>query len=179
MLENDYEIVDGICFVGATFWTNFDNNNPTSKLIVEDMLNDYRYTYLERYEDMDYLARHSNKPRRITADFIYEKHIESLNYIMQLVDIIKNPIVVITHHPPTLNALNRKHSGNGLDAGFASNYDDLIKSKPNIKAWISGHTHMSHDFMIGETRMISNQCGYFSEKCFPGFKADKVREVEV
>ena len=176
LLENDIEIIDGIMFIGATFWTNFNNNNPIDKLVIQNGLNDYRYTYLERYEDLDYEKRKSNSPRRITADFIYDKHLESLHYIKHAINVSNLPIVIITHHPATLQALNREHSGNELDAGFASDYDDMIKDNPKIKMWISGHTHMSHDFMIGQTRMISNQCGYYTEKSYKIFQP-KIVEI--
>ena len=48
------------------------------------------------------------------------------------------------------------------NASFVSNLDDFIISNKNLILAISGHTHASSDFMLGNTRVVCNPYGYRS-----------------
>lgn len=180
LLENDYVKIDDVIFLGCSLWSNYDKNNAISKIVAKDFMNDYRWIWKVSYEDLPFEERVmvNHRPPVITPDFIYEKHLESLKFIRDHLKLFRdNKVVVITHHPASLQCLNRKHSGNGLDGAFASDYEDLIIDNPQIKAWISGHTHFPVDFKIGETRMVSNPCGYQTEPYIKTFNGDKIIEV--
>lgn len=180
LLENDFVKIDDVIFLGCSFWTNYDKNNPLTMRVAYDFMNDYRWIWRVAYEDLPYEERVivNHKPPVITPEFIYEKHLESLHFIRESCNIFKDrKIVIITHHPASLQCLNRKHSGNGLDGAFSSDYEDFIIANPHIKLWISGHTHHPVDFMVGETRMVSNPCGYRHEPTYSKFQGDKLVEV--
>ena len=68
--------------------------------------------------------------------------------------------VVITHWPPTRKASQGSpHPWDGVSMYFYADIPDVIEAtKPTL--WICGHTHHNVNFMLGETRILSNQGGY-------------------
>ena len=61
-----------------------------------------------------------------------------------------------------------------MSAAYASSLDALVDAlAPAL--WIHGHTHYCVDYLIGSTRVVSNQRGYRDEGI--GFVPDLVIEV--
>lgn len=77
--------------------------------------------------------------------------------------------LVISHHLPSFMNYPKKHQNDPINACFASNLDDFIqKTTPN--AWIFGHHHSNiPSFLIGQTRLYTNQFGYAKFKEGEGF----------
>ena len=77
--------------------------------------------------------------------------------------------MVISHHLPSFLNYPKKHQNDPINAFFASNLDDFIqKTTPN--AWIFGHHHCNiPSFLIGQTRLYTNQFGYAKFKEGAGF----------
>jgi len=44
----------------------------------------------------------------------------------------------------------------------------ILKHQPTL--WIHGHTHDNCDYIVGRTRVLSNQSGYGWEEAYKGFK---------
>lgn len=66
--------------------------------------------------------------------------------------------IVVTHHAPSIQSLNRKRWERPAVAGAATNQESLIlRTRPAL--WIHGHTHDDADYWIGDTRIVSNQRG--------------------
>ncbi len=85
--------------------------------------------------------------------------------------------VVVTHWPPTKEAIHPKFDGNELNPYFINDKEDLVR-EIGAKLWISGHTHEAYDYLIGETRCIGNPTGYSGEMRESRlFRPDKVVEV--
>ena len=87
--------------------------------------------------------------------------------------------VVVTHHAPSFRSCSTKYNPQ-LDSCYASDLDDRVKVwKPAL--WVHSHIHESRDYMIGETRVVSNPRGYdvVGDRSMlnPGFKPDFVVEV--
>ena len=70
--------------------------------------------------------------------------------------------VVITHWPPTLEAIHPKFEGDEMNPYFINDREDLVRAI-GAKLWISGHTHEAFDYHIGTTRCIGNPTGYEGE----------------
>ena len=86
--------------------------------------------------------------------------------------------VVITHWPPTKEAIHPKFDGDELNPYFINDREDLVRAI-GAKLWISGHTHEAYDYRIGAMRCIGNPTGYSGEHRMSGlFRPDKVVEVE-
>jgi predicted phosphohydrolase len=85
--------------------------------------------------------------------------------------------MVISHHLPSFLNYPKKHQNDPINAGFASNLDDFIqKTAPN--AWIFGHHHSNiSPFLIGKTRLYTNQLGYTKFKEGAGFDRSAIIEL--
>ena len=70
--------------------------------------------------------------------------------------------VVITHWPPTLEAIHPKFEGDAMNPYFINDHEDLVRAI-GAKLWISGHTHEAYDYRVGRTRCIGNPTGYQGE----------------
>jgi hypothetical protein len=47
-----------------------------------------------------------------------------------------------------------------MNGGYHSHLEYFIMDHPQIKTWVHGHMHDAVDYMIGETRILSNPRGY-------------------
>ena len=178
VLNRDAVEVDGVVIVGASLWTDFDRANAMTMYDAQAGMNDYRVIGRPLGTDTGKTSGDIHEPfsmyvtPKLTPEFILDEHRKDLSFIRKSLDsnLGKN-VVVVTHHCPSAQSLNRKHSGNGLDGCYYTDLEDMIHSYPNIKAWIHGHTHMSVDYEIGYTRILANQCGYTHENMkFTGAK---------
>ena len=67
----------------------------------------------------------------------------------------------MSHHAPTRQSINSSRSVSTAYA-YANELNCFIEDNPCIKYWFHGHVHDSNDYMIGETRVISNPRGYYN-----------------
>jgi Icc-related predicted phosphoesterase len=82
----------------------------------------------------------------------------------------------VSHHLPSWESVAERYRGDKLSAAFASNLDAIIE-REQPRLWIHGHTHDGFDYMIGETRVLCNPCGYPDDRDNPGFDLRMVVEV--
>lgn len=165
LLECQSEEYEGVLFVGATLWTDCDKGRAFWDL--RQGMNDYRL--ITNY----YPA--TNTYYKLTPEHTAEVHKKTKDYLRQV--LAANPdkqIVVITHHAPTMASIdvNRYGVNNPLNAGYASDISDIILDHPNIKFWIHGHIHTPVDYMVGETRVVSNPRGYHGYDANDEFEPD-------
>lgn len=175
MMENDNVVIEGVRFIGATLWTDYDGGSPLTMRIAYDLMNDYRLIGSQDITDMNYFNRKDN--RKINPEFILNVHKISRDYIRTVAKESQEPVVVFTHHPPSFQSCNSLHSGNNLDGAYATNLSELILETPQIKYWISGHTHMSGYYEIGQCKVLSNQLGYYFEPGYGAFKGTRSFEI--
>jgi Icc-related predicted phosphoesterase len=173
LLEDDHTVIDGVPFIGATLWTDFFKGDPSAMYIAERGMNDFHVIGSMDVDDMTYFNRYQS--RAISPSFVLDVHKKSLEYIDYITNFYKaKDCVVITHHAPTYKSLNSKHSGNSLDAAYASDLSEFILDHGNIKYWIHGHCHMNTDYFVGGCSILSNQRGYKGEDShtlFDGLKS--------
>ncbi len=82
--------------------------------------------------------------------------------------------MIITHHVPTLYNYPELYKTSSLNEAFAVELYDLIEAS-NADAWIYGHHHSNTpDFMIGNTKMLTNQLGYVRSGEHESFINNKV-----
>jgi predicted phosphodiesterase len=148
ILQNDSVEIDGVLFVGGTFWTDFALlGNPDHAMQIAGYgMNDYYRIRKRRYEmrlrPTDTLARHLE-----TREFIARTTREA-------------PIgrtVVVSHHGCVKEAMKAGTESEIISAAYTSDCQGLLE---HVDLWIYGHTHESRDFTIGRTRIISNAKGY-------------------
>jgi len=185
----DKEIVtDGdVMFVGSTLWTDMDNGNERAINNAHDRMNDY--VHIDNSNRMvnykvpsDPLNRNSppvfkTRPGKFSPQASIDEHEHCIGFIRDVVD--DNPtktIVVVGHHAPSLRSLDIAFGRDpAVYPAYASNLDDFIRARPQIKLWTHGHIHCPQDYMIGQTRIVSNPRGYIGyENCANNFNLKTV-----
>lgn len=152
-LENDAVVIDGVRFIGATLWTDFQlYGNPISAMeAAKGLMHDFRV--------IDATA--TDGRGRLQPVQMQQRFQESLAAIQRLVEVpFVGKTVVVTHHLPTEKSVAKKYKGDRCNPAFASNLDEFILQHPQIKFWVHGHTHESCDCMVGTTRILCNPGGY-------------------
>jgi hypothetical protein len=67
------------------------------------------------------------------------------------------------------------YANSPLNPAFALDLDSLIEQS-GVPLWIHGHTHYNVDYVLGSTRVLSNQRGYPDQLC-GGFDPSLVIEL--
>lgn len=142
--------VDGLKIAGTTLWTDMNKENEMAGYAVQRYLADF--TTITDF----------------TIDTWLNLHRRQLKFLED--EIAKGVDVIITHHCPSLESCHLKYKRAEPDTidymvnfGFASHLDALVE-KSGAKIWAHGHTHDPHDYMIGNTRVVCNPCGYPRER---------------
>lgn len=167
-LEDDIEEVAGVLFTGCTLWTDFGlaGDPPMAMLNAAEAMNDFR---LIMAEDMQrFSPEHSRQRHAFSAGVLRERLPRRYHD--------GRPLVVVTHHLPSVRSIAPCYSGNSMNAAFASRLDDLVEGS-GAALWVHGHTHHSMDYLLGETRVLCNPRGYDGDELNPEFKIDLIVEV--
>lgn len=153
LLENECSEYKDVLFVGCTLWTDLNNEDPMTEMIVKNGMNDYQLvTFCDE----------RNNYRRLLPTDTKRVHYKSRKYIETIAQNNKDKkIVVITHHAPSFSSIHPMYiRDREMNGGYASNLDNLILDNPNIKVWNHGHVHHKFDYMIGDCRILCNPRGY-------------------
>ncbi len=103
------------------------------------------------------------KTKSIDFDIICKWHQKQVAWLWDLVEKkITKDAVIITHFAPSSKSAST----------FCNNLDQLVKES-GAKLWIHGHTHESCDYMIRNTRVVSNPVGNEST----GYERNKIIEI--
>jgi Icc-related predicted phosphoesterase len=165
VLDNDELIIGNVRFLGTTLWTNFKACGIDKQFKAMN----YCWRNINDFEQIRYLG----------CVFTPEQSRDLHDYnIMWLQKCLSRQFVgktvVITHHAPSLKSCH--HDLDLISAGFVSKLDKLMH-KYRINLWIHGHTHEVDDYMIGKTRVVSNQYGYWGGNEVYKFNPSLVIEV--
>lgn len=170
VLHNDIYELNGVRFVGATLWSDFNlyGHGQQSAFDARKGLNDYRR--IRRPSS-------SGRKRRLRTDDTLGLHIESRRFIRQAIESFEGATVVMTHHAPSERSIPAAYRAAELTPAYASNLELLIKETRPV-LWAHGHVHSNSDYRIGETRVICNPRGYFSaSELNPDFDSGFVVEI--
>lgn len=169
---DDYymDLYDDYLLIGSTLWSNYLNGNPLSQLSASNRMNDFRMIRLE-----------SKNYGKLTPNDCSQWFDESKNYIDVITDAYSDKkVIVMSHHAPSFKSINMSRSDNIYDNGaYASELDEFIMSKENIKLWVHGHTHHVSDYYIGSCRVICNPRGYPNELGIDYYKEYKPTVVSI
>lgn len=154
-LENDAVDIADVRFVGGTLWTDFrifGRRPEVSMSYAQSGMNDFKKI---KYSKTPY-----QKFKPIHA---YGKHLETRNYIAaELRESMGRKTVVVTHHAPSPRSIELAFRHDPLSACYASDLEHLMyETRPAL--WVHGHVHHRNDYVVGETRVVSNARGYPGE----------------
>ncbi len=151
ILENNKFFFEGALFLGCTLWTDFRNGNPYDMNRCQIAMNDYNYIYKEKVPFKTPIgAQDTYDLHKFSRDFLESTLRENRH----------RKTFVLTHHAPTFKSIGRRHQGSDCTGAYASDLSELILDNPQIQAWVHGHTHDSCRYQVGDTWVVSNQCGY-------------------
>jgi predicted phosphohydrolase len=105
-------------------------------------------------------------------------HEQSVTYLeRELNDGGGMPTIVVTHHVPTLLNYPTMYRGSVLTQAFATEMFYFIRNS-EAAFWMYGHHHANvPEFVIGKTKMITNQLGYITHREHGSFRRNAVIEI--
>jgi len=92
------------------------------------------------------------------------------DFIEQSLSKSKEPVLVVTHYPSTLEVLQENFRNKITEYDYAQNLEYMFR--PPVHTWIFGHVHQAHDFKMpysssmtgsGSVRILCNPYGYPNE----------------
>ena len=100
ILEQNHLIIDNICIIGTTMWSNFDNFSPVIMNACQRRMNDF---HIVKYKNRLFTPNDAANIYQHSIDYI--KHILKNN----AENIIRS--VVVTHHAPSFMSVSERYKG--------------------------------------------------------------------
>jgi hypothetical protein len=145
-------VMDGVQFVGATGWHNFD---AAPYLRFDDQV--------QCWQDSINDSRYINWGPDTYGDYrpVLQAALDDAEYIRSAVKHTDLPKVVITHHIPHRNfvKVTNNHTWNLLNGAFLNTELETCMD-PSVKVWCFGHTHFRFDKEQDGVRYVNNARGY-------------------
>lgn len=158
LLDRDEVVLDGVRFLGATLWTDFNLYGPAK---IPDSFVQSRKQVLD-FREIRY------RDRLLIPEDTIDFHREAVRWLARKLDApFAGRTVVITHHAPHPGSIHPRWKDNLVNPAFVS---DLTPLMGKARLWIHGHTHDSFDYEVAGTRVICNPKGYRDEN--RSFQAD-------
>jgi len=163
MHEREILEFDDVRVIMATLWTDMDGNNPVTKMIAHDYMNDYRQIFNVGGNDDSPLQF------RLNVDNTVSDFYKSRDFIF---DEIKNArddgkkILVMTHHAPTRLSISEEFLSSEINGAFVSDLSNEILNIDYELTWIHGHVHQNHKYNLGKSTIICNPHGYQNENSY-------------
>ena len=145
--------VEGVRFIGATLWTDFELDGP-SRTAASHILASRGVS--------DFMGAIRHRGRHFTTWESVERHRSDRAFIereLARAHRASETAVVVTHHAPSPRCVRPWFRDHPFNPAFASNLDPLIERyEPAL--WIHGHMHDPVDERVGKTRILANPAGY-------------------
>lgn len=149
VLDNNLVEIDGVRFLGTSLWF------PATQHAVR---------FEHQWSDFGEISK-LNK-------WVY-KYNQQANRFLE-VELQKGD-VVISHHLPSYKSVHPKFEKDIANCYFVSDAEHhIIEKEP--KLWIHGHTHESCNYILGQSQIICNPCGYIWQPN-PQFNSELVIEI--
>jgi predicted MPP superfamily phosphohydrolase len=161
---------------GGTLWTDYKNNDWFARHAAQDKMNDH--TIISRVSaTINPYGERIGKFLPHDAFVEHSKTLEALQTGLYEWTQIDKKTIVMTHHAPTFMSIHPRFAGDVLNYAYASDLSDFIMDNQNIEYWFHGHTHDTHDYMVGHCRVICNPRGYFDSETNANFNPDFTVEI--
>ena len=158
ILNNSSEYYDGHHFVGLTLWADFKNANQNAMRYAQDCMSDYHCI--------------TKDGKMLTPKDTLQLHDESISWLRQALPMLRGPIIVFSHHAPSLLS-NQGYREAELVGAYCTDLTKLIENHPNLVQWIHGHVHVSSNYNIEQCNVIANPRGYSNYKMNEEFSPNK------
>lgn len=146
------ELRPGVWILGCTLWSDVPDDMHYD---AKTSMNDYRLIFTQG----------EGGPVPLTVKDTNSWHQEDLSWLLATLEEIQDKghkAIVVTHHLPTFELVNRCYKGHPLNCCFASSLDAAIERFQPL-VWICGHSHLANRVTIGRTQLALNPHGYPGE----------------
>lgn len=151
-LDKNGVMIDDVCFVGGTLWTDLNNRCPLTENVIRGSMNDYKEIFYKA------------KNRRFNTMDSLKEHVDTLE-VIKWASIAQERMVVVTHHAPSRQSIAPHYKDDHyMNGAYASSLEEIMYNHPQIKLWVHGHIHHPVDYIVNETRVVSNPRGYSSHE---------------
>ena len=141
ILRRDAVTIGGQRFIGATLWFG---DVPAARIRAKSWV-DFRRT-------------------PASALWIWDESKQDRAYLMTNV---QAGDIVVTHHLPLYRSLDPRFlprdGGMGDNCFYLHDMSELFGTTRSPFLWVHGHTHITQDYMAGDTRVVCNPWGYRGE----------------
>lgn len=174
-LEGESVTLEGVRFLGATLWTDFElfGLDKKSQAMSESarLMNDFHLIRTRPLPAERTMVGPRGSPWKLNPAHTLRRHRETLAWLqneLPLGDAEKT--VVVTHHLPSGRSVAPQFEKEILSAIYASNLPQDVLMGAAV--WIHGHAHTSFDYQIGDressARVVCNPRGYPLSRLRPG-----------
>lgn len=163
-LNQDTVEIDGIRFVGVTRWCDFDLYGADGR---EAAMGAAR-AYLKGMGTTRY-------GKLFDPVAVRQVGLEQRAWLSETLSTpFTGRTVAITHFGPSARSADPRYGLVNGTASFCNADDDLIE---RADLWIHGHLHCSHDYLVGQTRVLCNARGFADRGEHRDFIPDLIVEV--
>lgn len=165
-LERESLVLQGVRFLGTTLWADFEalakaESDPRRKDKAIDKAMRAANFYLQRNTSI-----RGGEP--LMAPGWRELGLACQHWLRQaLAEPFDGPTIVVTHFAPSLRSADPRYGITPGTAGFCNELDELLGQ---ADAWMHGHLHCPHDYLVHGCRVLSNALGYASKGEQEGFR---------
>lgn len=166
-LQNDSVVIDGVRFLGATLWTDFELDHSSYEYAMaqaKQRMNDYRYICRAPMQSFD------------PIDAKCEHHTSKEFFARSIDEEFNGDTVIISHHGVSRKSIAPEYVHDSTNPAYVSNLDDFV-AWTKAKVWFHGHIHASFDYVLGETRVLTNPRGYVRHDVNVNFDPNKIVEI--
>lgn len=144
LVENVTVQKEGLRLIFSTLWGHV---SPEQGWYVERNMSDFQWI--------------KDRGHRFSSESFNSLHARSLSFISSALQAPREgKTIVVTHHVPTFFHYPPEYRESRLNPVFAVELFDLIEGC-GADCWIYGHHHRNiPEFLIGTTRLLTNQLGY-------------------
>lgn len=168
LLDGNEQVIDGVRFLGATLWTDFELSIETPEGPVSDvawamktatnLLNDYALVRTVDVSAERGTWRYKQGRKLQAADTLRIHQAQRAWLYEKLSGPFAGPTVVVTHHAPHRGSLSARYADDWASGAFVTELPDAFFDVPVL--WVHGHTHQKFDYRVRACRVVGNPRGY-------------------
>jgi predicted phosphodiesterase len=180
-LDRETIVIDGVRFVGATLWADFDALALSEKSLTLQMKQREKAFRAANWYLRKFTTLKGGEP--VLADGWREMSLADQSWLRAALERpFDGTTVAVTHFAPSLRSADPRYGLVPGTAGFCNSMDDFL---PLAHFWFHGHLHCCNDYVArGQLegrewacRVVANPLGYIAKGEQADFREDLVIEI--
>jgi predicted phosphodiesterase len=180
-LDRETLVIDGVRFVGATLWADFDALAASEKSLTLQLRQREKAFRAANYYLRKYTTLKNGAP--VLAEGWREMSLSDQAWLRRALELpFEGITVAVTHFAPSLRSADPRYGLVPGTAGFCNSMDDFL---PLADFWFHGHLHCRNDYVVRgqrdgrewSCRVVANPLGYIGKGEQADFREDLVIEI--